>query len=460
MKKRSKPRAITSPGPLSPRTIPLEHGLRPALHALAAGFRFRTNGWPDETDAEWPVYESGLRLARGIVDTALEAAGAPGEAGLVHVAEAHVQQVMELARELDEPFSMDRYAPTREELARTTLALCEQALEHHDAEVFVASDARGERMLFTLSVPAQRAHVSLLGPLYEKVEAWVREDAAATMERDACAWWFSRWRGPRPIPGDEFASGLREQEFALVDRPMCVLGASPVEHLLNRGLLRGIGSRQQHMAAQLARSETGIWTVESRTEDRAVFVSPLDGQRYEVREHTGTDETGYGRGFMALGRLIPFGDGTWLRSPGTFLMDHGENTASMARTLADGLENKRGNLPLVAAIEYAAHTLAGVRSVPRDPPPARTPDEAADLSRDLGLMLRQEGLARVVDPTSARAARLAAENPNVEMLEFEVDIVLGEYMAALYQQSRKSKTVRDVKRRLTRQDRKKGKGRR
>jgi hypothetical protein len=460
MKKSAFPRTSASSDHQSSRTIPLERGLRPALHALAAGFQLPTSAWPDEADAEWPVYESGVRLARGIVDAALDAPGAPGEAALTRAANAHVEQLMTLARERDdEPFSLDAYEPSKEDLALTSAALREQALEHHDAEVLVASRENGERLLFASPVTREQAHVWLSGSLYEKVEAWVREDPGTSMERDACAWWFSRWRGPRPIAGDEFASGVREQEFALVDRPMCVVGASPVEHLVAEGLLRKIGPRQQHMAAQLVRSEAGVWTVESRAEHRAVYVSPLDGQRYEVREHAGTRDTGYRAGFLALGRLIPFGDGTWLRSPGTFLMDHGPRTASMAHTLADGLQNKRGSMPLVGALELAAHKLAGVRGVPRDPLPAPSPDEAADYARDISILLREAGLARVVDPTSVRAARLAAQHPNTEILEYQVDVVLAEYISALSQQGLKSRAVRDVKRRRARQARKKGRRR-
>lgn len=254
--------------------------------------------------------------------------------------------------------------------------------------------------------------------------------------------------------GDEFAGGVREQEFTLVDRPMCVLGDSPVAHMVNEGLLRGIGPRQQHMAAQLTQSEIGVWTVESRTEDRAVFVSPLDGARYEVREHAGIADTGYGPGFVALGRLIPFGDGTWLRSPGTFLVSYGKPGAAMAHTLADGLRTQRGDLPLSPAIEFAMHQLAGVRRLPRTVPPAPTPDDAAEDGRTVMMLLREAGIARLVDPASARVATLVAQSPGTDILEYNVDVVLAGYMDALFQQSLKSRAVRDARRR-TRQPRKK-----
>ncbi len=442
---------------LEPRTIPLEGGLARAVYALAAGFQFRTSDWPDEVDDEWPVYESGVLLARGIVDAALGAPRAPADAALARAADAHAARVAELARERQpHPFSVEGYQPDGDDLGLTTGALREQALEHHDAEVLVATLVTGENVLLAGPVSVQQAHVWLLGPLYEKVEAWVREDPVTSLERDASAWWFSRWRGPRPMTGDEFAGVVREQEFTLVDRSLCVMGDSPVEHLVNEGLLRGVGPRQRHMAAQLIHSEVGVWTVESRTEDRAVFVSPLDGARYEVREHAGIADTGYGPGFVALGRLIPFGDGTWLRSPGTFLVSYGERGVAMAHSLADGLRTQRGDLPLAAAIEFAMHQLAGVRKLPRAVPPAPTPDDAADDGRTVTMLLREAGLARPVDPTSARAARLMAQNPGTEILEYDVDVVLAEYMSALFQQGLKSKAVRDVKRRRARQARKKG----
>jgi hypothetical protein len=448
---------------LEPRTIPLEGGLARAVYALAAGFQFRMTDWPDPVDEEWPVYESGVLLARGIVDAALGVPAAPDDAALARAADAHAERVAELARERHpHPFSMDGYQPDDDALGLTSGALREQALEHHDAEILIGTLAGGEHVLVAGPVSVQQAHVWLLGPLYEKVEAWVEEDPVTLLERGASAWWFSRWRGPRPMKGDEFASGVREQEFTLVDRSLCITDESPVEHLVNEGLLRGIGPRQQHMAAQLIHSELGVWTVESRTEDRAVFVSPLDGTRYEVREHASIGDTGYGPGFIALGRLIPFGDGTWLRSPGTFLMSYGEPGAAMARTLAHGLQTQRGDLPLAAAVEFSMHRLTGVIKQPRAVPPAPTPDDAAEAGRTVTLLLREAGIARPIDPTSAQGARLAAQHPGTEILEYDVDVVLGEYMSALVQQGLKSKAVRDVKHRRARQARKKkgGRGRR
>lgn len=354
------------------------------------------------------------------------------------------------------PVPLDDYAPREDALGFTSAALREQALERHTAETLVATDRDGGRLLVSMPVSVERAHVWLSGVLYEKVEAWVDEDPLISMERAASAWWLSRWRGARPLPGDDFAQGVREQEFSLVERPLRCLGVSAMRHLVEEGRLRRIGARQQHMAAQLLQSHAGVWTVDERADGRAVFTAAWDGTRYEVREHATPADNAYGPGFLALGRLIPFGDGTWLRSPGTFLMSYGGRSADVARDLARGLMAQVEHMPVEGVLEAAAHTLAGVRGLPRAVPPAPTPDAAADRARELTLLLRAEGIARPAGPGSEVAMRLRGDT-ETEVLEYDLDIMLGEYLHALFQQSQKSRVVRQVQRRRERQSRKKGK---
>lgn len=440
--------------------IPLEGGLRLAVHALTAGLELVSSDWPDAADVDWPVYESGLRLARHVADAAVGAPDAPGDAALAAAAKTHYERVEALRRECGmQPVPMDDYDPDTDALGFASAALREQALEHHTAETLVVTDRDGGRLLATMPVTVEQAHVWLSGVLYEKVEAWVEEDPLISVERAASAWWLSRWRGSRPLPGDDFAHRVREQEFSLVERPLRCLGVSAVQHLLDEGLLRHIGRRQQHMAAQLLQSHAGVWTVESRADGRAVFVAAWDGTRYQVREHATPEDNAYGAGYVAVGRLIPFGDGTWLRSPGMFMMSYGDRSTALARDLARGMAAQAEHMPVEGVLEAAAYTLAGVRGLPRAVPPASTPDDAAALAREITSLLREVGIARPADPGSAVAARLTG-GMGGEVLEYDVDLVLGEYLQAVFQQSQKSRAVREARRRRERQARKKGKRRR
>jgi hypothetical protein len=443
----------------SVQVTPLAGGLELAVHALTAGLELVSSAWPDEDDDERPVYEGGVRLARQVVDAALRAPDALDDVALAHAARAHYQTVCEVRQNrLMDPVPLDEYTPEADALGYASAALREQSLEHHTSETLLGTHEDGGRVLASMAVSPEQAHVWLSGVLYEKVEAWVEQDALTALERAASAWWLSRWRGSRPLPGDDFARGVREQEFSLVERPLRSLGVSVLEHLVEEELLLEIGPRQQHMAAQLLQSRTGVWTVEARADGRAVFVDPLEQTRYSVREHATLDDNAYGPGYVALGRLIPFGDGTWLRSPGTFLMSYGSRSAALARDLARGMEAQAERMPMEGILEGAAHTLAGVRGLPRAVPPAPTPDDAATLSRELTVLLREAGIAYPADPASSAAARLP-HGTNTEVLEFEVDLVLGEYLHALFQQSKHSRFMREARRRRDRKARKKGKGR-
>lgn len=442
------------------RTVPLEGGLRLAVHALAAGLELLSSDWPDEAAVDWPVYESGVRLARYVVDAAVGAPAAPGDSALADAARAHYGHVAELRRECGmQPVPLDAYDPAADALGLVSADLREQALEHHTAETLVATDRDGGRLLVTMPVSVEQAQVWLSGVLYEKVEAWVEEDPLISVERAASAWWLSRWRSSRPLPGDDFARGVREQEFSLVERPLRCMGVSAMQYLVEEELLRGIGPRQQRMAAHLLQSHVGVWTVKAREDGRAVLLSALDGNPYEVREHATPKDNAYGPGYVALGRLIPFGDGTWLRSPGMFMMSFGDRSVALARDLARGMAAQAEHMPVEAILEAAAHTLAGVRGLPRAVPPAPTPDDAANLGREIIMLLREAGIARPADPGAAAGMRLSG-GTGAEVLEYNLDLMLGEYLQAVFQQSLKSRAVRDARRRRDRQARKKGKRRR
>lgn len=445
------------PGP-DPRIVVADGPLLQAVHALSQGLDLLTSDWPHEKDVEWPVYESGVQLAREVADVARRPSPATLEPGMAARVREHLERVAELAREYGlEPVPLDGYAPDGDALGRVSAMLREQAMEHHDAQTLLGTHQSGDTVLITSPVTVEQAHVWLLGPLYEKVESWVLEDPLFTLERRAAAWWLSRWRSARPLPGDDFARGVREQEFALVDRPLLGADAPAVEHMVDEGLLRRIGGRQMRMARGLIESVAGVWTVESRAGARAVFVDPLDGTRLEVREHATAGDNPYGAGFIALGRLIPFGDGTWLRSPGTYMMSYGKRSGELAGTLAEGLR-QQVHTPAPAFLEATVHTLTGVRGLPRPVLPAPSPDDAAEIGRELMLLLREVGAARPADPSSLGTMQPVPGQS--EALEFKLDVVLAEYVQAVYEQSRKSRAVRDARRRHERKARKKGGGRR
>lgn len=327
----------------------------------------------------------------------------------------------------------------------------EQALER-GSEMMLATDRGGALVVFVAPVTEAQAHVWLLGPLYERVERWVEESHLLDIEREAARWWFSRWRPRKIAAQDDFASVVREQEFSLVERPYAMLGSPPMRHMVEHGLLADAGPRQRHMAAQLARSVAGAWEVERHANGTALFRHPLTRVPYSVREH---GDIAYPPGAVAIGRLIPFGDGSWFRSPGALLLP--EAPGRLARDVAEGLKLRHGSYPQ-ALLEALVQTVMGAKNLPRDVPLDMRPDTAADLLRDLGDGLQAAGAVREMDPDEVpESLREGADPADTKMMSFEVDEVLAEFFGAMFKLSRKSKSVRDVLRRRER-DAKRRKG--
>lgn len=260
--------------------------------------------------------EEAFALASRLVARACGAADAPTDAQLrmeaLERTEAAAAAVGALGEELPESI---------EELSEDLLRLAEQliheaALEEHTHDAYLALQGDTDTMLLVVeAISNAAAHASLLMMLLERVELGIEGNAVGTLERVASSWWYHRWHAE--LEDDEFAE-VREQEWSLVERATASSGLSFVAELVeDEDALDALPPRQRHLARQLLHSVSGTWRVRERTGDDAVFVSLADGSEYPVREH----EAEYGAGAMAAGRLIPFGDGTWLRSPGMHIAD-------------------------------------------------------------------------------------------------------------------------------------------
>ncbi|MBV9774211.1 MAG: hypothetical protein JO040_09695, partial [Gemmatimonadetes bacterium] len=266
--------------------------------------------------------------------------------------------------------------------------------------------------------------------LYDRLEAWVEEEDLLSLERTASSWWFSRWCPPRPMRGGEFAQGVREQEFSLVEWPLASLERTAVECLAEEGELP---PRQQHLAEQLRESFVGVWEVRATDDVDTLLASPLDGRTYPVREHA--PEVGYRVGAVAMGRLIPFGDGTYLRSPG--MLFTGPAEPEFARPLAGVLEKAPQSLPPAAVLEAVVSRVFGQADVPREVKPARNAKEAKELLAELRPLLEEAGMARriTLDELAPEVDR-SQLSPDAELYDYELDTVLYEWIQALGEMAR------------------------
>jgi hypothetical protein len=441
-----------------PELVAVKGELADAAAALAADVLYSARALAALDEAprkEWLARRA--ELARSIAAGIVEHREAPSPVELTARARLHWEELRAMpGAGLGRPLPRRLHDMPRDRLWRVGEALREQALEHLGSELMLGLRPGAELVAATGPVADAQAHVWLLGSLYDKVEAWVAEYPPAAMEREAARWWLSRWRAPRPPKADEFAGVVREQEFSLVSRNSVILGVSPLEYMVDDRLLEEAGPKQWHMAQRLLESFAGVWTVDSRAGDTATFRDPLGGGRYRVREHA--PEQQYGAGSMVLGRLIPFGDGTWLRSPGSLIVPEQGAGPGMARDFAAGMARAAEDMYPEAVVEGTISVLLRTKGIPRAVRPAVSPDAAALLGRDLHFALQAVGAAREeTDPSQVPESLRGV--PGTTVMSLEVDVVLAEYLQALIEHAKKGKLMRQTQRRREREA-KKRKGRR
>ena len=442
----STPRRASGGGAAStdePRILPIEGDVDQALLLLAGGYGavLASDGSDGRRDAAENVRAASGALAARVAAVLLGKPEPQAPGALRHAVDAYRELLASAFGERVFRTLPKSLRHVREShLPLCSSALREQALEHHGSELLLA---RREGAMVAVTWPASvaQAHVWLLGALYERVEGWIEESGAPALEREASRWYFERWRSARPQRGDEFARGVREQEFSLADREIIMLGETAMEHAVANGLLGDAGPKQRRMAAALPGSRCGAWEVVGRSGAWTQLRHPLGGEPLRMAEHA--PEIPYGAGDGLIGRLIPFGDGTWLRSPGAALMPG--MPRGLARKMAEGFEQASHELPVAVMVEGMLQTAFGVRGLPRDVRPRASPDEAAKILRELREAMTAAGVAERVAREDAPPE--LADLPETEIYRYPVDEVLNDYVAALFPIAKKSRSMRETLRR-------------
>lgn len=388
-----------------------------------------------DVDPETDFGGQAFALASKLVARARRAERAPTDAEL-RMAALELSEAAHSAADaagVELPESLKQLS--EEQLGVAEQIIQEAALEEHTHVAYLALDGDTDTILLVASpLSTAAAHVALMETLFERVEGSVAGDPLAEVERAASMWWFQRWRPANPIDLDDFPSSVREQEWSLVDRPSLATGLSPLAEIVqDEEGFATIPPRQRHMARGLVDSVTGMWHVRERTGDEAVFVSAVDGSESTVIEHGGVEEA-YGAGTVVIGRLIPFADGTWLRSPSTIMVP--VPPADWTRALADAVK-ELAELDVPPAILLEAvltRTMTGERP-PRHVPPARSATTARELLARLNTIFLEAGIARTVDPSTLPPE--VREGLPAEPVYQELDIVLADWMKALSDMARK-----------------------
>ena len=154
------------------------------------------------------------------------------------------------------------------------------------------------------------------------------------------------------------------------------------------------------------------------------------GRAHLVHEHNEGARTQ--PGYFVIGRLIPFENDLWLRSPGT--ISYPPRDANEAGVLAEALGRTAGALPLPIAIEALISTAVLGGKPPASPKPASSAAEARELLQFMTDALEKLGLREEVSAEEMpddMAARLPRPSSEIRYYRFSADEALAEWMTAL-----------------------------
>ena len=397
-------------------------------------------------------------LAREVVDV-LASADATRTAN-----EASIQALGSITSLLDTAHV--RIDDARREAALATVAtlIREAGLEYHDLDCKLGTDQQtGSLVVAAFPVKPATAHVWLLESLFARLDAFILRDDDLVRERAASAWYFSRWsvtKKGKLADSGAFAREVREQEWSIVYRDTLTLGIPVLSAFISDEGFADVPPRQQRIARALERSFTDVFEIESVRDDRVTLHRVRGGRRYEVHEHHPSGAIA--PGLILVGRLIPFDDHLWLRSPGTlaFPPRSDDDASILARSL--DLAEESGVLPEPIAIEGILSVVLFDAKPPSNHPPASSATEARTILDEANEWLDDLGLRTEVRREDAPVElQKQMASSDVIFYEMEVDVTVQEWMSALFSQaSRVVPNKSSAARQATKKSKKPGKKRR
>lgn len=383
-----------------------------------------------------PIWQSQDRLAWALVRHAFGAEGAPAPAELAAAARAHLARLRELPGGImemaEEALAPEDGAPAPPYVP--SVAVNEAALELMGRDAMVVRHEGGVGVLWRELTPAQAAR-RVEERMLDRAEIWAVDDPLRLLELEAARWIFEL----HSEPGDD-AWEVRMREWALAERRALAAGRTMLAALVDEGAHRDWPERQRRMAEAVAAEGVirGVWEVGEPRDGRVTLTEADGGAIYEV------PDPGIPTPAVALGRLIPVGDGTLALSAGAYAV--ATRTDDAPSVLADIVRELVQRIPGPGPGPLFEAVVSGIRGVrvPRRVLPAASAADAAKTLADAADALAAACLpALPADPDADPAGVEELGDPAMDM-----------WLAALRDQARGNRAARARRLRRTQREKK------
>jgi hypothetical protein len=172
---------------------------------------------------------------------------------------------------------------------------------------------------------------------------------------------------------------------------------SVVAQLATEDALAKVCPRQHRMAGVLVASFVDLFKCVAVTGNRFTLESVRDGKTFDVYEHM-DDPVEYSTGWLCAGRLLPFGDAGYLRSPGMIFVHPAD--PGLVFQAAAALDAFGETLPPALALEATISSVVLKVTVPRVRKPAQSKAHARRMFDVVSTLLADPDFAlETTDPT-------------------------------------------------------------
>jgi hypothetical protein len=303
------------------------------------------------------------------------------------------------------------------------------ATEALGASVRIERDQDGAGMVLRWKrLTPEAVHLEPLGMLLHCLHSLAQEAALTALERTACEWWFGL--ESEQSPERSLTRKWREREWSLLDRKCFATHETMFEMARATRHLKTLPPRAQRLAESVGKSRTGVFVVRERSGADVTLEDVGRHERVMMREHdrTRADEVGA----VIVGRLYPYKDECYLRSPSAFVFD-----AALSRPpelLAEGTDLLvRERFPRAVALEVVVtqYILAPLLELPNKVPAAGSREEARRTLDALRAAMEDAGMFE--HPLSEGALWLepSGDKGRCTIFGFEADLPLAHWVESL-----------------------------
>jgi hypothetical protein len=276
----------------------------------------------------------------------------------------------------------------------------------------------------------EATQLGLLPHVLHGLHDHAQESPLIALEVTASEWWFKRWCAKKESDDERReARKIRQREWSLIDRKSFALDYTVLEMCHETRFLGIFSPKARRMAESARRSRLGVFVARERSGADVMLEDVGEHERMMLRDHDPARPTEPGT--LILGRLYPWDDERYLRSPGAFVLE-GKSVPPPEKFVEWAGILLRERVPLAVALESVVTSIRDRKfAAPRDVAPAGSREEARKTLDALRAAMERTGMFTNPDSDGALWLESTGEKAHWTIFGWEADLAMANWVEDL-----------------------------